>query len=67
MSQKQLSDVLRCDHTTITKVINGTRGVSADTLYSLAEALDCSVDYLMGRTDDRRVHQLAIDDDGMQP
>ncbi|GHU76426.1 hypothetical protein AGMMS49992_22060 [Clostridia bacterium] len=51
MMQKHLSDMLHCDHSTVTKLITGSRGASAEMLFAMAEILEISVDYLMGRTD----------------
>lgn len=31
--------------------LNGKKGIAAATLYKLADELDCSTDYLLGRSD----------------
>lgn len=63
MNQTQLARSLDCDHSTIVKLVNGTRGPSLEFLDALATALKTSVDYLMGRTDDRRLHKLPKEND----
>ena len=38
----------------------------ADTLAKIADQLGCSVDYLLGRTDDPALQQLGLTDDEYQ-
>ena len=49
MTQEQLADKVGIERTSITNYELGTREPSLDTLRKLAEALDCTLDELIGR------------------
>lgn len=54
ISQKELGKLFNVAQNTISNWENGTREPDTKTLMKLAEFFECSVDYLVGRTDDPR-------------
>lgn len=52
LTQKQLGDRLGIGQTTIACYENGTREPHVESLIAYADLFDCSVDYLVGRSDD---------------
>ncbi|MGB9826072.1 MAG: helix-turn-helix domain-containing protein [Desulfofundulus sp.] len=50
--QKELATLLGVSRTTVTSWENGTRVPEFETLRRIADVLEVSVDYLLGRTDD---------------
>lgn len=52
LTQKELAKILGIDHTTISKWESDIYEPDTDMLNKLADLLDTSVDYLLGRTDD---------------
>jgi len=53
LSQQQLADQMSIPQGWISELEHGKRtNVAADTVYRFALALDCTVDYLMGASDD---------------
>lgn len=52
LSQEQLGERAGLSHSLITKSENGKNRPRSDALDKLAEALDCTSDYLLGRGDD---------------
>lgn len=52
LSQQKLADKVGVTRHAIQNYENGASAPSADMLYLLADALKCTVDYLMKRTDD---------------
>ena len=51
-TQKQLGERLGIGQTTIACYENGTREPHIESLIAYADLFDCTVDYLVGRTDD---------------
>ena len=52
ITQKQLAEALGVTIRTITNYENGTREPNIATLITLARFFECSIDYLVGATDD---------------
>ena len=57
-SKRELADVTGYHYSTIVQYCAGTRLPSGPRTEALAEIFNCDVDYLMGRSDVRRVHDL---------
>lgn len=55
ISISKLSGTCQLSKNTIKQSGNGTDGMKAKTLFAIAETLNCSVDYLLGRTDVKEV------------
>jgi len=51
LSQKRLGEALGLHYTAISHVEAGRRALSYEPLVKAADALGCSVDYLLGRTE----------------
>lgn len=51
VSISQLNEICELSKNTIAQSGRGTDGMKAKNLFMIAETLDCSVDYLLGRTD----------------
>lgn len=54
LNQKQLGEILGYDVKTIGKWEKNISTMPSETAIKAANLFDCSVDYLMGETDDRR-------------
>lgn len=52
MAISQLNSICDLSENTIKNAGKSTEGMKARNLYLIAETLDCSVDYLLGRTDE---------------
>jgi len=52
LSQEELGKFLSLDKSTISLYESGKRHPGYDTLFKIADILDCTTDYLLGRTDD---------------
>ena len=60
-SQTALGRVIGKDAQYVSKLERGIlTNVTTETLEHLAEALDCSTDYVLGRTDDPRLHAPTL-------
>jgi transcriptional regulator with XRE-family HTH domain len=59
-SKRTLADELGYHYSTIVQYCAGTRSPSGARMEELAEFFDCDVDYLMGRSDVRRVLDLEF-------
>jgi len=59
ISQKELGKLFNVAQNTISNWENGTREPDTKTLVKLAELFECSVDYLVGRTDDPETYGKA--------
>ena len=57
-TKKELAEVTGYHYSTIVQYCAGTRLPSGPRTEALAEIFDCDVDYLMGRSDVRRVRDL---------
>lgn len=60
MSQAELAEKLGVSQQTISKYERGTREPDNETLAKLAEIFDCSIDYLLGKTDIRNPYKDFI-------
>lgn len=60
MSQVDLSHMLRVNDSTISKYENGDASVPLDTLITIADIFDVSVDYLLGRSESAAIENYAI-------
>ena len=58
-SQEQLGDRAGLSHSLITKTENGKNSPRSDALEKLAQALDCTTDYLLGRGADYKTAAAA--------
>jgi len=57
LTRVQLGDILGVKQQSIEKIEKGENAPSFDTLMMLACYFDCSVDFLIGRTDKRNFHK----------
>lgn len=60
IQEKSISELNRCaelGENAISQSAKSSEGMKAKNLYSIAECLDCSVDYLLGRTDNPNAHK----------
>lgn len=51
-TQKQLAEKVGCSQSMVTRWVSGECEPTASAILKLAEALDCSCDYLLGKTDE---------------
>ena len=54
LSQKQISEVLHISQRSYSNYETGTRGIPVEMLIKLADYYNTSIDYLVGRTDNKR-------------
>ncbi len=67
MTQTQLARACRMSDATVSQIETGGRAPSLANLVRLAAALDVSIDYLVGRTDNRVAHLFSGGDlDGIE-
>ncbi len=55
LTQQQVADVLGCNQSTYSKYEKGTAMIPVAKMVKLADFYDISLNYLVGRTDDRRL------------
>ena len=55
MTQRKLSELIGVSEVTISRYLNGSRNPKADIIIDIANALDVSVDYLLGREDQKNI------------
>lgn len=55
INQKELGEAVGLSHKAISTLESGTRSTTIEKLVALAEFFDVSIDYLVGRTDQREV------------
>lgn len=53
MTQKEFENRTGISQSSYSKIINNTRGLSADNLVKIADAFEVSTEWLLGRTDDK--------------
>lgn len=53
LSQEELAEKMGCDRSTIIRWEADTSRVAGGRLCDMADLFGCSIDYLLGRTDDR--------------
>ena len=61
-TQPQLAELIDVALRTYQGYEGGTRSPSFDTLVKLADTLDVSIDYLMGRDDWMKSHGVSVDE-----
>lgn len=59
LSQRALANILKCSQNMISQWENGTRDPSTDTLKSIADYFNVTIDYLLGRTDENQLPSAA--------
>lgn len=57
LTQKQLSEILKIQPNSVQRIEYGTARPSIDTLVTLANYFDVSLDYLLGRTDNPEINK----------
>ena len=57
LSQKDLAKTLNISQRTLSHYESGTRDISTETLLKVADYFDCSIDYLVGRTDNPKINK----------
>lgn len=62
LTQQKLSDALNVSLVTLQKYEQGTREPSFDCLVRIADILDTSTDYLLGRDDWLKSHAASADE-----
>ena len=62
MTQTRLAKVVGADNVQISRYESGAIMPSVDTLVRLADALECSIDYLLGRSDMLQIGALSTTD-----
>ncbi len=65
-SQEFVGSLIGVSGQAVGKYELGTRGLSQEKLIILAEHYNCSIDYLIGRTNIRNYEQLEIDKDKLK-
>ena len=63
LKQTELADTVKISIPTITRMENGKSNPKAEELSNLAAALDTSVAYLLGETNDPKRYKSMLDDD----
>ena len=59
LTQKELGEILRVGERTVRYYEGGGRKPDFDGLVAMADFFGVSLDYLVGRTDDSKLHQLG--------
>ena len=54
LTQQKIADILLCDQSLYSKYERGEREIPLTLLIKLADFYDTSLDYLVGRTDEKR-------------
>lgn len=57
LSQQQLADILHCSQRVYSDYERGICNIPLPTLVVLADYYGVSIDYMLGRTDDTRLHR----------
>lgn len=63
MKQSELAEYLKVAQSTVSGWENGNYEVDHENLYKIADLFDCSIDYLLGRTNIRNSDNTKIDDE----
>lgn len=66
LSQEKLGELVNMSQRSVAAWEGGERTPSFPVLLELAEKLDVSVDYLLGRTDERKIKEPVISDDELR-
>lgn len=62
LTQQELADKINGAKSTIAMYENESRKPSMEVLISLSEIFDCTIDYLLGKSNIRNPEQINIDD-----
>lgn len=62
LTQQELADKLNCSKSVIGLYENESRKPSLEILVKLSEIFDCSIDYLLGKTNIRKPKELNINE-----
>lgn len=54
LSQRQISEILHISQRSYSHYETGTRGIPIELLIRIADYYDTTIDYLVGRSDDRK-------------
>ena len=60
MTQTELSKLLHITQRAYSHYENGTRDIPLDILISIADFHNVSIDYLLNRTNDKKLHTLNV-------
>lgn len=71
LSQKQISDILHISQRSYSHYETGSRNIPIEMLIRLANYYETSIDYLVGRTDNKKMPVIAkvlnrVQNEGMQ-
>lgn len=67
VSMTQLNEICELSKNTIAQAGRSQEGMKAKNLYTIADYLDCSVDYLLGRTDEPTPERLILIEEEPEP
>ena len=59
MTQTEIADILNISQRTYSRYENDERAIPVEILYQLADFHKTSIDYLIGRTDEKRAYPRA--------
>lgn len=61
LSQQLLADAIGVTKSTISRIESASRAASIEIVYALAEFFDVTLDYLVGRNDDKKINNGNAD------
>ena len=67
MSQEKFAEELGTTRSSIKQYEAGSTSINSSMLLKMADLCGCSIDYLMGRCDDRVSHLLVVNDAQLFP
>jgi len=65
ITQKELAEIIRVSGSAVSAYENGKKVPGSDTLMRLAEYFDCSIDYLMGKTNEKKAGAVVVKGDDL--
>jgi transcriptional regulator with XRE-family HTH domain len=65
VTQNELAQIIGVSGSAVSAYENGKKVPGSDTLMRLAEYFDCSIDYLMGKTEGRKAGAVVIKSDDL--
>ena len=57
LTQKQISEIIRCDQSLYSKYERGEREIPLNLIIKLADYYNTSIDYIVGRTDNPEINK----------
>ena len=57
LTQKQISEIIRCDQSLYSKYERGEREIPLNLIIKLADYYNTSIDYIVGRTDNPKINK----------